>query len=77
MKKAQILKSYNEKVRHLRIKGQEISELIGKAKIEGAHDRGLLEILSKWEEANQKLFENPLPDNEGEGDEFSLLEVAH
>jgi len=51
--------------------------LIAKAKIEGAHDRGLLEILSKWEEANQKLFENPLPDNGGEGDEFSLLEVAH
>jgi ABC-type transporter Mla subunit MlaD len=52
LKKAQILKSYNEKVRTLRAKGLEIQELIQKAKVEGAADRGLLEILNKWEEAN-------------------------
>ena len=32
MRKAQILKSYNEKCRSLRSKGMEISELIAKAK---------------------------------------------
>jgi len=32
LKKATILKSYNDKVKQLRIKGQEISELIAKAK---------------------------------------------
>ena len=52
LKKAQILKSYNEKVKTLRQKGMEIQELIQKAKAEGGGDKGLLEILSKWEEAN-------------------------
>ena len=50
MKKAMILKSYNEKIKMLRIKGQEIQELIEKAKA-GA-DKGLIEILKKYEEAN-------------------------
>lgn len=50
MKKAMILKSYNEKIKLLKIKGEEIQELIEKAKA-GA-DKGLIEILNKWEEAN-------------------------
>lgn len=78
MKKATILKSYNEKVKALRLKGLEISELIAKAKTDGAADKGLIEILNKWEEANQKIFERQ---GEGEDDEeateLSLLEVAH
>ena len=57
MKKATILKGYNEKVKALRIKGLEIQELIARAKSDGGADRGLLEILNKWEEANQKIFE--------------------
>lgn len=52
MKKATILKTYNEKVKLLRVKGQEISELIQKAKADGGADKGLLDILNKWEEAN-------------------------
>lgn len=52
LKKAQILKSYNDKVKALRSKGMEIQELIARAKQEGAADKGLLEILNKWEEAN-------------------------
>jgi hypothetical protein len=31
--------------------------LIAKAKAEGGQDKGLLDILTKWEEANQKIFE--------------------
>ena len=58
MRKAQILKSYNEKCRTLRGKGLEISELIANAKADGTTDRGLLEILTKWEEANQKIFDS-------------------
>jgi anion-transporting ArsA/GET3 family ATPase len=61
LKKAQILKGYNEKVRMLRMKGQEIAELIQRAKVEGAQDKGLLEILTKWEEANLKLFDANRP----------------
>jgi hypothetical protein len=76
MKKAQILKSYNEKIRILRSKGIEISELIAKAKTEGAADKGLLEILNKWEEANQRLFERTEDEEEGVN-ELSLLEEAH
>ncbi len=79
LKKATILKSYNEKVRQLRIKGQEIQELIQKAKADGAADKGLMDILNKWEEANMKIFDHTVS-NEGENDndnEFSLLEAAH
>ena len=55
----------------LKIKGTEIQELIEKAKT-GA-DRGLIEILKKWEEANQKIFEK-YPD--GEEADYSILEAA-
>lgn len=78
LRKATILKSYNEKVKALRAKGMEISELIAKAKAEGGADKGLLEILNKWEEANQKIFERQGEGEEGdEANELSLLEVAH
>lgn len=69
-KKAMILKSYNEKIKMLKMKGQEIQELIEKAK-SGA-DKGLIEILTKWEEANAKIFEK-YPDGEAD---FSILEAA-
>ena len=72
MKKAMILRSYNEKIKLLRLKGQEIQDLIEKAK-SGA-DKGLIEILAKWEEANMKIFEK-YPE-EGEAAEMSLLEQA-
>lgn len=79
LKKATILKTYNEKVKQLRVKGQEISELIQKAKADGGADKGLLDILNKWEEANQKIFDRTAShDGENENDnEFSLLEAAH
>jgi hypothetical protein len=50
-RKAMILRSYNEKIKLLKAKGQEIQDLIEKAKT-GA-DRGLLDILRKWECARQ------------------------
>lgn len=65
-----ILKSYNDKIKILKVKGQEIQDLIEKAKT-GA-DRGLLDILKKWEDANMKIFEK-YP--EGETD-YSILEAA-
>ena len=71
LRKAMILKSYNEKIKMLKAKGQEIQELIEKAKT-GA-DKGLLDILKKWEEANIKIFEK-YPD--GEENELSVLEQA-
>ena len=71
LKKAMILKSYNEKIKMLKAKGLEIQELIEKAKT-GA-DKGLLDILKKWEEANVKIFEK-YPD--GEENDVSLLEAA-
>jgi len=71
LRKAMILKGYNEKVRQLKAKGLEIQELIEKAKA-GA-DKGLVDILRKWEEANQKIFEK-YPD--GAEADFSLLEVT-
>jgi hypothetical protein len=61
----------------LRLKGQEISDLIQRAKVEGAQDRGLIEILTKWEEANQKLFDANRPLEEGDDqNDISLLEVT-
>ena len=69
MKKAIILKDYNEKIKHLRQKGEDIKELIERAKSDA--DRGLLDILSKWEEANNKIFEK-YP--EGEEADLSILE---
>jgi hypothetical protein len=70
-RKAMILRSYNEKIKLLKAKGQEIQDLIEKAKT-GA-DRGLLDILRKWEEANIKIFEK-YPD--GEENELSVLEAV-
>ena len=70
-KKAMILKSYNEKIQQLKAKGEDIQELIEKAKA-GA-DKGLVEILTKWEEANKKIFDKYPA--EGEMD-FSILEAA-
>jgi hypothetical protein len=56
--------------------------LIAKAKAESGQDKGLLDILTKWEEANQKIFEqgDPGAGENGQGEdinEISLLEVAH
>lgn len=76
LKKATILKSYNERCKQLRLRALEIAELIARAKGEGAADRGLLEILNKWEEANLKLFEQDEGLDE-EAQELSLLEAAH
>lgn len=70
-KKAMILKSYNDKIKQLKGKGEEIQDLIEKAKA-GA-DSGLIEILKKWEEANQKIFEKYPGDGETD---FSILEAA-
>ncbi len=70
-KKAMILKSYNEKIKILKGKGQEIQELIEKAKANA--DSGLVEILKKWEEANQKIFEKYPAENETD---YSILEAA-
>ena len=69
--KAQILKNYNEKIKGLRTKGKEIKDLIEKAK-NGA-DKGLLDILSKWEEANEKIFEKYPEDDTTD---YSILEAA-
>lgn len=76
LKKATILKSYNERCKSLRAKALEIQDLITKAKTEGAADKGLLEILNKWEEANIKLFEQDEGLDEDASD-ISLLEAAH
>ena len=77
MKKATILKSYNEKVKALKLKGLEIQDLIAKAKADGSADKGLLEILNKWEEANLKIFDKQGEDEGDDATELSLLEVAH
>ena len=55
LKKALILKDYNVKISQLRKKGEDIKELIERARTDA--DSGLLDILSKWEEANNKIFE--------------------
>ncbi len=70
-RKATILKTYNDKIQQLRRKGQEIQDLIEKAK-NGA-DLGLMEILNKWEEANLKIFEKYPSENQTD---YSILEVA-
>lgn len=43
LKKAMILKEYNEKIKHLRQKGEDIKELIERAKTDA--DQGLMDIL--------------------------------
>ena len=47
--KAKIVHSYNEKISILRAKGQEIQDLIEKARASGA-DGELQTILTKWEQ---------------------------
>ena len=54
--KARMVHGYNEKIVILRSKGQEIQDLIEKARANGA-DQDLQGILKKWEEANLKIFE--------------------
>ena len=49
--------------------------MIAKAKADGSADKGLLEILNKWEEANLKIFQKQGDDDDAT--ELSLLEVAH
>ena len=66
-----ILKDYNEKIKHLRRKGEDIKELIERAKTDA--DSGLMDILGKWEEANNKIFEK-YP--EGQEADMSILEAA-
>ncbi len=72
-KKGMILKAYKDKISQLKDKGHEIQDLIEKAK-EGA-DRGLFDILKKWEEANQKIFEK-YPDGQEDATDYSILEAA-
>jgi len=70
-KKASILKSYNEKIKALRGKGQEIRDLIEKVKVEA--DKGILDMLVQWEETNNKIFEKYPNENESD---YSILEAA-
>ena len=46
---------YNERVVELREKGLQIRDLIERAKTEA--DDGLQDILTKWEEANDKILD--------------------
>ena len=55
MRKGEILAKYNERVVELREKGLQIRDLIERAKTEA--DDGLQDILTKWEEANDKILD--------------------
>ena len=55
--KAKIVHEYNSKITILRAKGTEIQDLIEKVRANNQSDRELKGILTKWEEANLKLFE--------------------
>ena len=57
MKKAKVIKDYNEKISIIRSKGSLIQDLIAKAKSSGNVDSETQGILSKWESANQKIFD--------------------
>ena len=57
MKKAKVIKDYNEKISVIRSKGSLIQDLIAKAKSSGNVDSETQGILSKWESANQKIFD--------------------
>ena len=70
--KAKIIHGYNEKIFILRKKGQEIQDLIEKARGNGA-DEDLQGILNKWEEANKKIFDK-YPDDKPH--DLSILEQA-
>lgn len=52
MKKAKVIKDYNEKISVIRSKGSLIQDLIAKAKSSGNVDSETQGILSKWESAN-------------------------
>jgi len=53
-RKLEVLKRFNERVVEVRERGMQIRELIERAKTEA--EPGLLEILEKWEEANNKIL---------------------
>ena len=53
--KGDLLNGINKKIDIIRDKSTNIKELIDKAKLNS--DRSTIEILSKWEEANQKILE--------------------
>ena len=71
MRKGEILAKYNERVVELREKGLQIRDLIERAKTEA--DDGLQDILSKWQEANERILEK-YP--EGSQMSFAQLEEA-
>ena len=71
MRKGEILAKYNERVIELREKGLQIRDLIERAKTEA--DDGLQDILSKWQEANERILEK-YP--EGSQMSFAQLEEA-
>ena len=56
LQKAKIVQEYNEKIKVLRSKGEQIQDLIERARKNGA-DAEMQNILSKWESANMKIFE--------------------
>ena len=53
-RKLEILKRYNERVDEMRTRAIQIKELIERAKIEA--DPILLEVLTKWQEANDRIL---------------------
>lgn len=53
-RKLEVLKRYNERVVEVRDRGMQIKELIERAKTEA--EPGLMDILDKWEEANNKIL---------------------
>ena len=55
--KARIVMNYNERITLLRAKGREIQELIERVRVTGGADKDLQAILTKWEDANLKMFE--------------------
>lgn len=63
---------YNDKIKVLRTKGEEIQDLIERARANGA-DHDMQGILNKWEEANRKIFEQ-YPDDRPS--DLSVLEQA-
>jgi len=71
LRKAEILKKYNERVGELREKGLQIRDLIERARAEA--DDGLEDILDKWYQANERILEK-YP--EGAEMDFAQLEQA-
>lgn len=54
-RKLEVLKRYNERVVEVRDRGMQIKELIERAKTEA--EPGLMDILDKWEEANNRILQ--------------------